>query len=71
MERKVWNAFAGYRDVYGQLPSKREVWQMRALIVAESEREAELYQEQQDELENLKHKNDGNAAGEGHSIRVR
>lgn len=68
----MWNAFAGYRDVYGRLPSARQVNRVRAYLLAKNEHEYELYEQQQEELEEIKRRNgSGNEEGqEGRRISV-
>lgn len=47
----MWNAFAGYQDIYGKPPPARLVQRVRLLLSARNEVEYEQYQEQQAKLE--------------------
>jgi len=68
----VWNAFAGYRDIYGKPPPDRLVRRVRMYLVARNEYEYELYAQQQAEIEDMKRKGSGEdgGAGGGRTIRV-
>lgn len=63
----------GYRDVYGQLPPATQVHRVRAYLIAKNEYEYELYQQQQEELDEIKRKNASSDSGDeqsGHRISV-
>lgn len=61
----MWNAFAGYRDVYGHLPTAREVNRVRTYLVAKNEHEYELYEEQQEEIAEMKRQQNADAGASG------
>jgi len=50
----VWNAFSGYRDVYGTLPPARKVRRVRLYLAARNERQAELEAQKMQEIEDIK-----------------
>ena len=68
----MWNAFAGYRDIYGKSPPDRLVRRVRLYLMARNEYEYELYEQQQAEIEDMKRKGSGEdgAAGGGRKISV-
>lgn len=47
----MWNAFAGYWDVYGKHPTAPLVRRVRSWIAAVNEYEQEQYEKQQEEIE--------------------
>ena len=63
----MWNSFAGYRDVYGHLPTASEVNRVRMYLVAKNEYEYELYEQQQAELEDMRHRNNADTGSSGSS----
>jgi len=67
---QVWNAFAGYRDLYGRVPSAREVQRVRLYLVARNEYEYECYQEQQQKIAALEAGQSGDGGSSGRSIHV-
>jgi len=52
----VWNAFSGYTDVYGELPTDEEVQRVRIYLVELSKYEKELQDKAEQEREETRRK---------------